>query len=115
MVAPCDGVVYAAVPLMHEAACFMRKLCIFGVAGDCKWFWERELKNFGEFSFSRIVQTETVRDSVKGGAWRVKGSGRGIIRKRCCGLYRGKSGRIGCGLGRVGGLRGAENWVCFAG
>ena len=58
VVAPSDGAVYVCPPLICEPACFMRKISVFGVAGNCKFFWGMELKNFGKFSDSRIVQTQ---------------------------------------------------------
>ena len=45
-------------PLVHEPARFMRKIGDFGVVNNCKCFWGLELKNFGKFRDSRIVQTD---------------------------------------------------------
>jgi hypothetical protein len=60
LVAPCEGGVYAGSPLMHEPACFMRELCIGGVAGDCKCFLERELRNLEKSDGSKIEQADFV-------------------------------------------------------
>ena len=59
---------------MDEAACFMRKMFVFGVGDCCKWLWGMGLKNFGKSLNSRIVQTHFMRN-----AWRVEGEGVGKI------------------------------------
>ena len=60
------GAVYAVSPLMHEDACLVRKLGGFRVADCCKWLLDMGLKNFAGSGFGRIVQTGSVRLSVKG-------------------------------------------------
>ena len=55
--------------LMGEAACSVRKYCGFGEGGGCKFFWGMGLKNFGEFGYSKIVQTWSMR---------IRGPGAGI-------------------------------------
>ena len=36
LVAPCYGAVYVRPPLMHEPACFVRKMFVFWVVDCCK-------------------------------------------------------------------------------
>ncbi len=55
-------------PLMGEAACFVRKMFVFGVVEKCKLLLGRGLKKFGFLCNSRIVQTESM--SM---AWSVQG------------------------------------------
>ena len=43
LAAPCDGAVYVCPPLMGEAACFMRKIFVFGAGDYCKCCWGREV------------------------------------------------------------------------
>ncbi len=64
-VSPCAGAVYVRLPLMHEAACLVRKMVVFGVGDCCKLLWGRGLENFGFLCFSRIVQTGFMRNSAE--------------------------------------------------
>ena len=59
--APSEGLC-ARPPLMGEAACFVRKLCVLGMLESCKWFWRMELKISGKSGGSRIMQTESMRN-----------------------------------------------------
>ena len=61
LAAPSDGAVYVCPPLICKPARFMRKTGDFRATDCCKWFWGRELRIFGEYDNSRIVQTESIR------------------------------------------------------
>ena len=63
----CPGLfIGAAPPLMHEAACFVRKIFVFWVEGCCKCCLGKVLKFFVGCGFSRIVQTGFVSLSARG-------------------------------------------------